>query len=286
MRGRARRGVLQDIGAKLAQPPSAATLAALTGGAAAPCSPHDRGRVRAAHTDASEGSARPRVVAIDAIRPSPYQPVGRPPSAAVDAVSAAVALSGSLAALVDDATSLAALPRDARDLAALAADVAARGVEVPLDVRHVATGTEHGGDGARFELLSGHRRLAAARLAGLAHVPVQDRGELDDHDAALAVFRANTHRVDFAPWHEAVSLAALRRQRLAASVSGSVRELAKLMGLAWAARPSCCRSPTRSRGQFSPPSAMATPHAPRTPSPDSSTRPSAGSSITRTRHSG
>jgi ParB family chromosome partitioning protein len=163
-------------------------------------------------------------VPLSSVRPSPFQPAGRPSASAVEAVRSAITDAGGLAALMDEpgADVFGRLGDEARALAALAADVEAHGIEAPLEVRQVAGG---------LELLSGHRRLAAAQLAALAEVPVQDRGALPDHEAAAVVFRRNRLREDFTPWQEAVSLAELRRRRREASEgSGSVRDLARVMG--------------------------------------------------------
>lgn len=175
----------------------------------------------------AEAASRPDAIVrvpLASVRPSPFQPVGRPSMAAVEAVRGAIAATGGLAALMDEsgADVLGRLGDEARALAALAADVEAHGIEAPLEVRQVAGG---------LELLSGHRRLAAAHLAALAEVPVQDRGALPDHEAAAVVFRRNRLREDFTPWQEAVSLAELRRRRRdAGEGNGSVRDLARVMG--------------------------------------------------------
>lgn len=157
------------------------------------------------------------------VRPSPFQPAGRPSTETVEQVEVVARAAGGLAHLMDDAgrALLNRLGREAYDLAVLAADVEANGVEIPLEARRTATG---------LELLSGHRRLAAARLARLEQVPVRDVGALEDHDAAVVVFRRNRLRADFTAWQEAVSLAQLQERRREVGMSDGVRALARVMG--------------------------------------------------------
>jgi ParB family chromosome partitioning protein len=149
----------------------------------------------------SGGAQRLSIALID---PSPYQPVGRPSSAAVAAVAHAMTETGSLEALVHggerDSPLYARLSDEAKALASLGADIARHGVEQPLEVRT---------KGERFELLSGHRRLAAARLAGNAEVSAVVRPVESEVEAALIVFRRNQNRADFSHWQQARRLAAL-----------------------------------------------------------------------------
>ena len=123
--------------------------------------------------------------------------------------------------LATGARDLARLDAEARALVELVADIDEHGVETPLEVRRV-------GDG--FELLSGHRRLAAANLAGLADVPVVDRGAIPDHAAAAIVYRRNLLRKDFTAWQEAVSFSAIQRNRREAGLPDSVRAVARALG--------------------------------------------------------
>jgi ParB family chromosome partitioning protein len=58
------------------------------------------------------------------------------------------------------------------ELAELAASIREVGLLQPLVVRRA---------GERYELVAGERRLRAAALAGLAHVPVVGRGADDPH---------------------------------------------------------------------------------------------------------
>ena len=64
----------------------------------------------------------------------------------------------------------------------LAASIRASGVINPLTVRD-----HDGASGPKYELVAGHRRLAAAKLAGLAEVPCLVM-EMDDAQARLAAF--------------------------------------------------------------------------------------------------
>src|ERR1035437_3802447 len=91
--------------------------------------------------------------------------------------------------------------------AELADSVKKMGVLEPLLVRHVqveAFGTLH----PRLELIAGHRRLAAARAAGLTEVPVRVL-ELDDEQALEAAIVENLQRQDVHPLDEAEGFARL-----------------------------------------------------------------------------
>jgi ParB family chromosome partitioning protein len=160
---------------------------------------------------------------VPSIRPSPFQPKGRPSARAVSAVAASLRAVEGPATLIDEegARELARLDAEGRALAELVADIAEHGVETPLEVRRI-------GDG--FELLSGHRRLAAANLAGLVDVPVVDRGAIPDHAAAAIVYRRNLLRKDFTAWQEAVSFSAIQRNRREAGLPDSVRAVARALG--------------------------------------------------------
>lgn len=159
---------------------------------------------------------------IRLLRDSQYQPVGRPSSRAVEAVFRAIHAAGSLDKLVRRQNGLLeALDHEARDLAQLAADIAAHGVESPLEARRTRDG---------IELLAGHRRLVAAKLAGLTEVPVRVIGPLAEHEAAGFVLRRNRLRAEFSTWHEAVLLRSVQQRRREAGLGGdSVRALAGAM---------------------------------------------------------
>jgi ParB family chromosome partitioning protein len=160
---------------------------------------------------------------VDRISPSPFQPKGRPSARAFESARQAIAGAGGVGALTDEqgAALLQGLDGEARALVELAGDIAEHGVESPLEVRRV---------GERLELLSGHRRLAAAMLAGLTEAPVVDRGTLPDHVAAAIVYRRNLLRKDFTAWQEAVSFHAIQQNRKAAGLPDSVRAVARALG--------------------------------------------------------
>lgn len=160
---------------------------------------------------------------VATIRASPFQPKGRPSARAIAAVAAALAASGAPSVLIEEsgARELARLDAEGRALVELVADIDEHGVETPLEVRRIDDG---------FELLSGHRRLAAANLAGLTDVPVIDRGAIPDHAAAAIVYRRNLLRKDFTAWQEAVSFSAIQRNRREAGLPDSVRAVARALG--------------------------------------------------------
>lgn len=166
-----------------------------------------------------------RSVRVDGVRPSPFQPKGRPSGAAVEAVRRALAEAGSLAALVspEGAVVFGRLSPEAARLAELSADVATHGVREPIEVRS----TDEEGV---FECLSGHRRLAAARLAGHATVPALDRGSMSNASAAATVLRGNLHRENFTTWQEAVLVSEVQERRRHDGYRDNVRTLGMVMG--------------------------------------------------------
>lgn len=87
----------------------------------------------------------------------------------------------------------------AEELAGLAASIAASGVLNPLTVRRAGPDAP---SGVKWELVCGHRRLAAARLAGLPLVPCVAL-DLDDGAARLANVVENLQRKDLSPLDEA-----------------------------------------------------------------------------------
>lgn len=82
---------------------------------------------------------------------------------------------------------------DAKALEELAADLAQNGVRCPLAVRPAGEG--------RWEVLAGHRRLKAAKLAHLEEVPCVVY-ELEDAAAEAFVVFDNLNRSDLLPWEE------------------------------------------------------------------------------------
>lgn len=102
---------------------------------------------------------------------------------------------------VDDIRPNPAQPRrdfQPEELAELAQSISQMGVLQPLSVRRTPQG---------WELIAGERRLRAARLAGLTHVPCLSV-EADDDASALLALVENLQRKDLDVWEEA---AALRR---------------------------------------------------------------------------
>lgn len=109
----------------------------------------------------------------------------------------------------------------AEELAGLAASIAASGILNPLTVRRAGPDAP---SGVRWELVCGHRRLAAARLAGLLLVPCVAL-DLDDGAARLANVVENLQRKDLSPLEEADGVAALTEGGKTAP------EIARLLGV-------------------------------------------------------
>lgn len=102
------------------------------------------------------------------------------------------------------------------DLTELADSIRAVGVIQPLVV--VAAAVWNGANpdaeasAGRYVVIAGHRRLAAAALAGLVEVPIVVRDELADPQAATtAMLIENIHRQNLAPLDEATAMAALSK---------------------------------------------------------------------------
>ncbi len=89
----------------------------------------------------------------------------------------------------------------------LAESIRAQGIMQPILVRRLAGG-EHAG---RYEIIAGERRFRAARLAGLAEVPVLVRDVPDESAAAMALIE-NIQREDLNPLEEAQGLQRLTRE--------------------------------------------------------------------------
>jgi ParB family chromosome partitioning protein len=102
------------------------------------------------------------------------------------------------------------------DIAGLAESVKAQGVVEPLVVRPV-------GDG--YEVVSGYRRLEAARRAGLETVPCIVR-EIDDVEATMLSLVENLDRVDLPDIAKARAL----KRLIDSGRFRSVRELAEKLG--------------------------------------------------------
>jgi ParB family chromosome partitioning protein len=120
-------------------------------------------------------------------------------------------------------------------LVELADSIREQGILQPLVVRRVPADDsadrslgEHAGpsepDRGRFEIVAGERRWHAAKLAGLATVPVIVR-ELDDRSALAVALIENLQREDLNPIDQAHSL-----QRLADEFALTHEQVAKAVG--------------------------------------------------------
>lgn len=96
--------------------------------------------------------------------------------------------------------------RDDEEMDALIDSIRDKGIMVPLIVRRIDTG---------YEIISGHRRAHAARLAGLESVPAIEV-DLSRDEAAVALVDSNLHREHILPSEKAfaykLKLDALSRQ--------------------------------------------------------------------------
>jgi ParB/RepB/Spo0J family partition protein len=94
------------------------------------------------------------------------------------------------------------------ELQELADSIAAQGVMQPIVARCI--GQAQGEAFFEYEIIFGHRRFRAARLAGLDRVPVITR-ELTDEQAAISQVHENTKRADVNAIEEADSFAHLSK---------------------------------------------------------------------------
>jgi ParB family chromosome partitioning protein len=129
----------------------------------------------AAPAAADNGDGEPRTLALEEMQPGRYQPRTR---------------------------------MDESGLQELAESIRVQGVMQPVLVRRL-----HGsGNGAAtFEIIAGERRVRAARLAGLARVPVLVRDVTDEAAAAMALIE-NMQREDLNPLEEARGLQRLTEE--------------------------------------------------------------------------
>lgn len=99
--------------------------------------------------------------------------------------------------------------RDVRntECESIAESIRARGVREPVTVR------VHPVMPGRWEIVSGHRRVTGARMAGLAAVPAMVR-EMDDLEALEMVLVSNLERRELDPGEEARAVAALAKAGL------------------------------------------------------------------------
>ena len=106
--------------------------------------------------------------------------------------------------------------QDNEEMAALSESIREKGVLSPLIVRSVENSDE-------YEVISGHRRLYAARKAGLTEVPVLIC-TLDRDAAAIALVDSNLHREHILPSEKAyaykLKMEALSHQGIACGQVG------------------------------------------------------------------
>ena len=122
------------------------------------------------------------------------------------------------------------------DLTEMAETIAAGGLIQPLVVMTAAAWRESNPNRdsevdpeARWVILAGHRRRAAAELAGHHTVPVLVRDDLGTgSDANVTFLVENIHRQNLAPLDEATALSRLAAHKL------SQREIARLTGISQA----------------------------------------------------
>lgn len=102
-------------------------------------------------------------------------------------------------------------------LRSLAESIEEQGVLQPILVRQ---------KGKKYELLAGHRRLAATKLAGLERIPAIVK-EVSESEAQLIALTENLNREDISPIEEATALKALQEQ-----TGWGVREISRKVGRA------------------------------------------------------
>jgi ParB family chromosome partitioning protein len=112
---------------------------------------------------------------------------------------------------------------DAAALEELAASIRTQGLMQPILVRPIE------GTGARYEIIAGERRWRAARIAGLAEVPVVVRDVPDQAALSMALIE-NIQREELNALEEAQGL-----QRLAAEFGMTHQEIADAIGRSRAA---------------------------------------------------
>ncbi len=104
---------------------------------------------------------------------------------------------------------------DESSLYELAESIKAQGVMQPVLVRPMGIASEPGTGSApsavQYEIIAGERRVRAARLAGLAEVPVLVKHVPDEAAAAMALIE-NIQREDLNPLEEAQGIARLVRE--------------------------------------------------------------------------
>ena len=132
--------------------------------------------------------------------------LGRGLDAWLDDASLSPAPSGTLSVPISQVENCSSQPRKRFDedaLADLADSIREHGIIQPLTVRRLASGY--------YQIIAGERRWRAARLAGLAEVPVIVM-EADDRKAAELAMIENLQREDLNPMEEAAGYQALMEQ--------------------------------------------------------------------------
>jgi ParB family transcriptional regulator, chromosome partitioning protein len=175
-------------------------------------------------TDSVGGPEDPAATPGDEGSPDPpVRSENAAPAERATAADGAVAIPASAATLAEvPLDAIAPNPRqprevfDPEELEGLAASLRDMGLLQPLVVRPL------GAD--RYELIAGERRLRAARLAGLATVPVMVR-HTEDADLLKEALVENIHRVQLNPLEEAAAY-----QQLLEDFGVTQEELASRLG--------------------------------------------------------
>ncbi len=108
-----------------------------------------------------------------------------------------------------------------KDFEGLVAEIASAGGNVqPVKVRPLAVARE----GARYELVYGHRRLQACRRLGLPVLAMVDN--IDDRALFAEMERENRGRQNLAPWEQGL----MYRRALDEGLFASMRQMAELLG--------------------------------------------------------
>nr|WP_122012584.1 ParB/RepB/Spo0J family partition protein [Maliibacterium massiliense] len=92
---------------------------------------------------------------------------------------------------------------DTQALETLADSIKQHGLVQPIIVRR---------DGARYTIIAGERRWRAARIAGLARVPILVKDDIDDRAMMEMALVENLQRQDLNPVEEAQAIAALMQE--------------------------------------------------------------------------
>lgn len=100
---------------------------------------------------------------------------------------------------------------DDADLQDLVASIKADGLLQPIIVRPVST-VQSGGNGARYELVAGERRLRASKLAGLTEIRAEVREGLDTAGVQILQLVENVQRADLSLQEQCNGVAALVKQ--------------------------------------------------------------------------